>query len=48
MVRAASIAPTRSDTIALDKPFIFALRDNLTGLILLSGYIGKVPAEPTQ
>lgn len=48
MVRAASIAPTRSDIIALDKPFIFALRDNLTGLILLSGYIGKVPTEPTQ
>jgi serpin B len=48
MVRAASIAPTRTDTIALDKPFIFALRDNATGLILLSGYIGKVPSEPTQ
>jgi len=48
MVRAASIAPTRNDAIALDKPFIFALRDNLTGLILLSGYIGKVPPEPTQ
>jgi serpin B len=48
MVRAASIAPTRADTIAFDKPFIFALRDNLTGLILLSGYIGKVPPEPTQ
>jgi serine protease inhibitor len=48
MVRAASIAPTRSDAITLDKPFIFALRDNVTGLILLSGYIGKVPTEPTQ
>jgi serine protease inhibitor len=48
MVRAASIAPTRVDAIALDKPFIFALRDNATGLILLSGYIGKVPPEPTQ
>ncbi len=48
MVRAASIAPTRNDAIALDKPFIFALRDNATGLILLSGYIGKVPAEQTQ
>jgi serpin B len=48
MVRAASIAPTRSDAITLDKPFIFALRDNLSGLILLSGYIGKVPAEQTQ
>jgi serine protease inhibitor len=48
MVRAASIAPTRSDTLTIDKPFIFALRDNATGLILLSGYIGKVPPEPTQ
>jgi serine protease inhibitor len=48
MVRAASIVPTRIDAIALDKPFIFALRDNATGLILLSGYIGQVPLEPTQ
>lgn len=48
MVRAAAIAPTRNDTLTIDKPFIFALRDNATGLILLSGYIGKVPAEPTQ
>ncbi len=48
MVRAASIAPTRADAITLDKPFIFALRDNASGLILLSGYIGKVPAEQTQ
>jgi serine protease inhibitor len=48
MVRAASIAPIRADAIALDKPFIFALRDNATGLLLLSGYIGKVPPEPTQ
>ena len=48
MVRAASIAPTRNDALTIDKPFIFALRDNATGLILLSGYIGKVPAEPTQ
>jgi serine protease inhibitor len=48
MVRAASIAPTRTDAITLDKPFIFALHDNATGLILLSGYIGKVPPEPTQ
>lgn len=48
MVRAASIAPTRNDAITLDKPFIFALRDNLSGLILLSGYIGKVPPEQTQ
>ncbi len=47
-VRAASIAPSRNDAIVLDKPFIFALRDNATGLILLSGYIGKVPPEPTQ
>jgi serpin B len=48
MVRAASIAPTRTDAVAFDKPFIFALRDNATGLLLLSGYLGKVPPEPTQ
>ena len=43
-----SAAVRRSDAVTFDKPFIFALRDNATGLVLLSGYIGKVPAEPTQ
>jgi serine protease inhibitor len=30
-----------------DKPFVFALRDRQTGLILLSGYIGRPTAEVT-
>jgi serine protease inhibitor len=48
MVRGATVRITRSDAITFDKPFIFALRDNVSGLMLLSGYVGKVPAEPTQ
>jgi len=48
MVRAASVRVDKTDFVSFDKPFIFALRDEASGLILLSGYIGKVPPEPTQ
>ena len=27
----------------VDKPFIFALRDRATGLILVAGYVGHAP-----
>lgn len=36
------------ERLTVDKPFIFALRDRLSGLVLLSGYVGSVPAEATQ
>jgi serine protease inhibitor len=48
VARSFTLRPTKSDSIAFDKPFVFALRDHLTGLILLSGYISRVPADSTQ
>jgi serpin B len=30
--------------MVVDKPFIFALRDNATGLILVAGYVGHAPS----
>jgi serpin B len=36
------------DRLVVDKPFIFALRDKLSGLVLMSGYVGNIPAEATQ
>jgi serpin B len=36
------------DRLVVDKPFIFALRDKLSGLLLMSGYVGNIPAEATQ
>jgi serine protease inhibitor len=33
------------EKIAIDRPFLFALRDTQTGLILISGYIGRLPAD---
>jgi serine protease inhibitor len=29
--------------MTVDKPFIFALRDRSTGLILVAGYVGHPP-----
>jgi serpin B len=36
--------PPQDAAVTFDKPFVFALRDQDTGLILLSGYIGRVPS----
>lgn len=36
------------DRLVVDKPFIFALRDKTSGLVLMSGYVGSIPAEATQ
>jgi serine protease inhibitor len=50
---ATTVLATRSPfdpnvkSVVFDKPFIFSLRDDMTGLILLSGYIGK-PAQETE
>lgn len=47
--RAAAIRlKQREDSLTVDKPFIFALRDRLSGLVLVSGYVGSIPAEATQ
>jgi serpin B len=39
----------RSETVSitLDKPFLFALRDRDSGLLLMSGYIGRVAKDDT-
>uniref|UniRef100_UPI001952ADEC hypothetical protein n=1 Tax=Klebsiella variicola TaxID=244366 RepID=UPI001952ADEC len=36
------------ERLTIDKPFIYALRDRLSGLVLVSGYVGSIPAEATQ
>jgi serpin B len=47
--RAAAIKlKQREDSLTVDKPFIFALRDKLSGLVLVSGYVGSIPADATQ
>jgi len=38
----------QEDRLVVDKPFIFALRDKISGLVLMSGYVGSIPAEATQ
>lgn len=48
---ATAVVTTRSlhtagHRITFDKPFLFALRDRTTGLVLLSGYVGNPPAAP--
>jgi serine protease inhibitor len=47
---ATAVTTMRSMTVdyvkmVVDKPFVFALRDRSTGLILLSGYVGRPTAE---
>lgn len=49
IVRTAAVAPhVKTDTLTFDRPFMFALRDHVTGLILLSGYLGRMPDTVTQ
>ena len=36
------------DKLVVDKPFIFALRDRVTGLVLVSGYVGAIPQDATR
>jgi serpin B len=38
-------AATEPEKILIDRPFLFALRDKETGLILTSGYIGRLPVN---
>jgi serine protease inhibitor len=40
--------PSRTVKIVVDKPFVFALRDRQSGLILLSGYVGRVPDKTVE
>jgi len=48
IVKATSIhPPTPSEKLVVNKPFLFALRDNETGLILMCGYIAQPTALTT-
>jgi serine protease inhibitor len=45
-VFATRAMPVEEMAIVIDKPFLFALRDRDTGLILMSGYMGKPASGP--
>jgi serine protease inhibitor len=48
ITRATSMRPpVEPEKVVIDKPFLFALRDNDTGLILMSGYIARPNAITT-
>jgi hypothetical protein len=34
------------EKLAINRPFVFALRDRQSGLVLISGYIGKPVTGP--
>ena len=40
--------PARTVKVVVDKPFVFALRDRQSGLILLSGYVGRIPGRSVE
>jgi len=42
-VTTRSLAPDDHVRMIVDKPFVFALRDRKTGLILFMGYVGAPP-----
>jgi serpin B len=44
--RSAATAPDQYVKMVVDKPFVFALRDKPTGLVLLQGYVGEPAAAP--
>jgi serpin B len=39
--------PSQTVKVVVDKPFIFALRDRRSGLVLMSGYIGNIAHNNT-
>ena len=46
VVTARSAGGPRPEKIVFNKPFMFALRDNTTGLVLMAGYVGSPTAGP--
>jgi len=48
IVKTQAILPNtpEPEKVVVDHPFLFALRDNETGLILISGYISKPKLGP--
>jgi serine protease inhibitor len=46
VVTARSAGGPRPEKIMFNKPFMFALRDNTTGLVLMAGYVGSPTPGP--
>jgi serine protease inhibitor len=46
IVALRSLAAGEYVQMIVDKPFLFALRDAVSGLVLLSGYVADIPAAP--
>jgi serpin B len=46
VMETASLKPREPERLVIDRPFIFALRDRESGLILMSGYIAKPATGP--
>src|SRR5579872_3621754 len=44
--RSAAVSPDQYVKMIVDKPFVFALRDRQTGLVLLQGYVAEPAAAP--
>lgn len=47
IARETSAAPPEFVTLVVDRPFLFGLRDTRTGLLLMSGYIGRPTSGPS-
>jgi len=47
VMETASARPREPERLVVDRPFLFALRDRDSGLILMSGYIGKPATGPS-
>ena len=43
VMRALAMPPRNPLHVVVDKPYLFALRDNQSGLILIAGYVAKAP-----
>jgi serpin B len=46
VITARSAGGPRPEKIVFNKPFVFALRDNTTGLVLMAGYVGNPTPGP--
>jgi serine protease inhibitor len=46
VMETASLKPREPERLVVDRPFLFALRDRDSGLVLMSGYIAKPATGP--
>ncbi len=47
MVTAAALPPLNPIHMVVDKPYLFALRDRESGLLLIAGYVAEAPKQRT-